>query len=468
MKDWVPVDIDVKKLTRSSILLNRKLFAPLPPQAQRDIDAVASNQARDVQTGALNPTNLVISGGVSTVMVADNGRRDSTDAASVDPAPVLPDPNAAPAPAPPDVAPAVADNDMGGSGPAPTPNPNPTPSTNPTPSSTPRIISRDPYVISPDTLIATRFPAIATGDTTNVGRIYRGNSIDGSATEFVFDSTEDFDLRSDFDNRFGRNREPEFAPNGVAVFNFRSLQLIGPPTIDTAGGPTDLALVAMNGDDNSPGIRSTGPGGNWDLSGLRSLFLGSAKSSILLDQTIGFFADGPTFQYLQLYARGENSDVVVGSTMRLNRNLYIDTERDTILFETADVRSRGLFVNAGRDVTIGGRSESVLAQLTARRAIMIEGDVRAGTLFGFAQAMQVNGTLDADTLDLRLTGALADGAVGSRITARQFLLTAGAFSLNADSDNGTVFDTAKITLFDANVGSLDLLSNFNLPAGAGR
>lgn len=321
-------------------------------------------------------------------------------------------------------------------------------------------------MISPDTRITTRGPLIATGDATNAGRIYRGNSIDGSAADFVFDSVTNFDLRSDFDNRFGRNREPEFAPGGVAVFNFRSLRLAGPPTINAEGGPSDLALVAMNASETNPGIQSVRPGGNWDLSGLRSLFLGTAASSIALDQTIGFFADGPTFQYLHLYARGANSDALVGSVMRLNRSLYIDTERDTILFETADIRSRGLYVNAGRDLRIDGRTESVLAQLNAGRAIMIGGSVRAGTLFGFAQAMQVNGTLDADTLDLRVTGPLTNGAVGSRIAAREFLLSAGAFSLNTDPDNGTVFDTTNITSFNANVGSLDLLSNFSLPAGA--
>ena len=467
MKDWVPVDIDVKKLVRSSVLLNRKLFAPLPPQAQRDINVVASRQARDVETGALNPTNLVISGGVTSVIIADQDRRDSTDVASVNPAAVMPDPDAPPAPAPPEVAPAAEDNDTGGSGPAPTPNPNPTPSTNPTPSSTPRVISGpDPYVITQDTQIATRGPLIATGGKTDAGRIYRGNAIDGSASDFVFDSIGGFDLRSDFDNRFGRNREPQFAPGGVAVFNFRSLRLAGPPTIDTGDGPTDLALVAMNASDTTAGIQSVGPGGNWDLSGLRSLFLGTAASSIVLDQTIGFFADGPTFQYLQLYARGANSDAVIGSVMRLTRNLYIDTERDTLLLNTADTRSRGLFVNAGRDLRIDGRTESMLAQLTAGRAIMIGGNVRAATLFGFAQGLQVNGTLDVDNLQLQLSGPLANGEPGSRIVARQFLLNAGSVALNSDAGTGTVFDTTNITSFNVNVGTLALLSNFALPAGA--
>ena len=82
MKDWAPVDVDVKKLTASSVLLEPELFSALPPQAQRDIDAVISQQARDVETGALNPTNLVISGGVTTVIVADEDRRDRTDVAS--------------------------------------------------------------------------------------------------------------------------------------------------------------------------------------------------------------------------------------------------------------------------------------------------------------------------------------------------------------------------------------------------
>ena len=270
---------------------------------------------------------------------------------------------------------------------------------------------------------------------------------------------------SNFDARFGRNFEPEFAPNGVAVYDFRSLRLAGPPTFDTAAGPTDVALIALRENDD-PGIRSTGPGGNWDLSGVRSLFLGTAASSILLDRTIGFFADGSTFQYLQLYARGTNSDAVVGSIIRLNRNLYIDSERDTILTETADVSGRALYLNAGRDIQIAGVTDSTSAQFTAGRAVMIDGDVRAGSVFVFADAAQVNGTLTADNMDVRLSGSFANGANGSRIAARQFVVNAGSFSLNTDADNGTVFDTTNLTSFDANVGTLDLRSNFAIPAGA--
>ena len=199
MKDWVPVDVDVKKLTRSSVLLNRRLFAPLPPRAQRDINVVIGSQGRDVNAGVLNPTNLVISGGVTTVIVADDTRRDSTDVAMQVPLPAQPDPDAPPAPPPPAVPPAPADNDPGSAAsaptPAPTPNANPTPNPNATPSSTPRVIDGDPYVITDDTVIVTRVPLINTAGTSDAGRIYRGNAIDGSASQFVFDSTSDFDLR---------------------------------------------------------------------------------------------------------------------------------------------------------------------------------------------------------------------------------------------------------------------------------
>ena len=467
MKDWVPVDVDVKKLTRSSVLLNRKLFAPLPPQALADINTVIRQQGRDVETGTLNPTNLVISGGVSTVILADQDRRERTDTLPPEPG-RPPTSGGEPVAPPPAVAPAATDNDVAaGPGPAPTPNPDPTPTTDPTPSSTPRVISRpDPYVITQATRIVTRTPSITTNDTTNSGRIYRGPAADGSASQFVFDSTSGFDRRSNFDERFGQNFEPAFAPDGVAVFNFRSLRLAGPPSIDVSGGPTALALVAMNESDTRPGIQSTGPGGNWDLSGLRSLFLGTAASSISLDRTIGFFANGPTFQYLQLYARGANSDALLGSIIRLNRNLYIDTERDTILAETADVSGRAFYFNAGRDLRIAGTSESVTGQFTAGRALLIDGTVRSGTLFLFGEAAQVNGTLSADNLDVQLTGVFANGANGSRIAARQFVLNAGAFTLNTDPDNGTVFDTTNLTSFDVNVGALELLSPFAIPEGA--
>ena len=59
---------------------------------------------------------------------------------------------------------------------------------------------------------------------------------------------------------------------------------------------------------------------------------------------------------------------------------------------------------------------------------------------------------------------MAHTAAGSQRT--QFTLFASAFTLNADPDNGTVFDTTNLTLFNVNVGTLELRSNFALPAGA--
>ena len=92
---------------------------------------------------------------------------------------------------------------------------------------------------------------------------------------------------------------------------------------------------------------------------------------------------GPTFQYLQIYARGENSDAVVGSMIRLNRNLYIDTERDTLLLGTADVGSRAMFINAGRDLRIDGETESVMTPTYRRSAYHDRRRVPSGSLFIF-------------------------------------------------------------------------------------
>ena len=73
MKDWSTVDFDVAKIMKTSVLLKPDLFDPLPPAAQKLITEVIEKQNGQVSNGELNPTNLVIAGGLSTVTLVDNG-----------------------------------------------------------------------------------------------------------------------------------------------------------------------------------------------------------------------------------------------------------------------------------------------------------------------------------------------------------------------------------------------------------
>jgi hypothetical protein len=463
VRGWQVVDVDVEKLVNSSTLMDSQYFGPLPNQARSDINRVALDQQGRINRGRLSRTNLVIDGGVTQITMVDRDTRRRSDTRPVPPPPT-PIATGPRPPAPPD--PINADPNPQ---PLPTPNPNPTPGPNPPPTATPPGITRpNPYVISPATAIATSrggTPNITTDNVTNTGRIYRGNALDGSASRFVFGSTRTFDLRSNFDERFGRNSEGQFAPAGVAVFRFGSLRIVGAPAIDTTGGPIDLALVAANLSSTNPGIVSGGPGGTWDLSGLRSLFLGTDGSSIVLDNPLGFSASGATFRYLHLYARGADSDTTFGSVAFLVGDLLVDSERDTILNVRADVVVRRLLLTAGRNLSVAGRTSAAFTQLSAGSGLDIAGDVTSTRFFGFADDARVNGSLTADYVNFQITGDFLNGVAGSRISTAEFILTADTFQLNGVNGAGTTFDLTRLTRLELNVGRLTLGSDFTLPAG---
>ena len=77
MKDWSTVDIDVAKIMKTSVLLTPELFDPLAPAARKLIAEVIEKQNGDVADGQLNPTNMVIAGGLSTVTLVDNSHAES-------------------------------------------------------------------------------------------------------------------------------------------------------------------------------------------------------------------------------------------------------------------------------------------------------------------------------------------------------------------------------------------------------
>lgn len=471
VRGWQTVDVDVEKLLRSSALLNRKLFGPLSPQALADINRVASNQESAFRNGRLNRTNLVIDGGVSQVIMVDNQTRTRTDTQPTPPPAPAQSIAGGPRPTPP------PDPIVGGPNPPqplptpisnPTPNPNPTATPNPNPSATPGTITRpDPYVISRATSIVTRGdrPTITTDEVTNTGRSYRGNAQDGSASQFVFGSTSGFDLRSNFDERFGRNTEPEFAPNGVAVFRFGSVRIVGPPALDLTGGSADLALIAANVSNTTPGIVTGGPGGVWDLSGLRSLFLGTAGSSLMLDNPVAFSASGGTFRFLHLYARGEESDTLLGAVTYLVGDLFVDSERDTLMNVRADVVARRLILSAGRDIRMEGLTNATFTQLHAGRTLQIGGRMNSTEFFAFGRDAQVSGMITADYVNFQLTGEFVSSGSGSKISAREFVLTADSFMLNPDEGGGTTFDMTKLARLELNVRRLTLGGDFTMPAG---
>ena len=71
LKDWSTVDFDVARIMQTSVLVNPDLFAPLPTAATKLIAGVIASQRSKVAQGELNPTNIVLAGGVSAVQLVE-------------------------------------------------------------------------------------------------------------------------------------------------------------------------------------------------------------------------------------------------------------------------------------------------------------------------------------------------------------------------------------------------------------
>ena len=329
MKDWSTVDFDVAKMMKTSALLKPDLFKPLPPEATKLITDVITNQAAKVAGGELNPTNLVIAGGVSTVLLVDNNTRNRFSNPLVKPrTPTTPTPSA-------------------------TATPTPTATPGPSVHSSPVVIaSPAPFVLTrhfPSQITTGSVnPTISSNGVTGQGTIYGGTVQDGSASQFLFGSTSLFDQSSDFDARFGQNDQPSFAPNGIAVFKFSALRVFEPQTpINIASGPIDLALVASTSITDGGGATVY-----WDMGGLRSLSLLSQDGPIALTSA-GFGDTAGTLKYLQFYARGVTGSISLGPINTPAADLYADAEAGiTLTNKTINVANA--YLVSGADVLLSG------------------------------------------------------------------------------------------------------------------
>ena len=290
--------------------------------------------------------------------------------------------------------------------PTPTPpTPTPTPPT-PTPSATPlkfgtpaTITSPNPYVITSSTVITTD-PAITTNGVTDYGKIYRGQSVDGSASAWAFGSTSAFDTASGFDALIGGT--------SGAAFKFTALQLAGNPAIDITNGETNLGLIAVNG------ITSGGPGGVLTFAGISGLLLATQDGPITLGPEISFSG----LHDLTIYARGSNSDLTLGSDINTSSQLRLLAERDMSI--TSSLTTDDLYAFVGRDVTISG-----------------SGTIHAPTITLLAGA-----NLNLSDLTSDETASISDGNV--TITAGQAVNITN--DLNISRGNGGISSGLNLTL----------------------
>ncbi len=201
------------------------------------------------------------------------------------------------------------------------------------------------YEINTTTTIRTD-PYITTNGVLGAGRIYRagtvdegGNtsSVDGSAGTYLLGApaTTQFTLASTspFDTYFN-------AVGNIAAFRFTSLAVLGTPvSISTAGGPTNLALIADAGiTDGSPQQGNTA-NTVISLNGLGELLLATRQGSITLSGSTTFQNTDGTAPNLTLYAQG--GSLTLGAATSLNVGGGINLHSDTGMTLDGAARAAG-------------------------------------------------------------------------------------------------------------------------------
>ncbi len=336
----------------------------------------------------------------------------------------------------------------------PPPTPTVSPSGTPTKFGTPATItSPNPYVITSGTVISTD-PSITTDGVTDLGKIYRGQSIDGPFSAWAFGSTSIFDTESGFDALIG--------DSSGAAFKFTALQLAGDPIIDTTNGEINLGLIAVNG------ITSGGPGGELTFSGIRGLLLATQNGPITLGPEISFSG----LHDLTIYARGSSSDLTLGSDISTTNQVNLFAERDMSL--TSSITTDNLYAFVGRNISISDSAiiHAPTINLSAGQNLGLNGLVSVETAFNsngdvsFSAGEAIN--VANDLTIVRQNGGITSG-LNVLLSAGTDLLVGGNLSIATDVSNLT--NGANIGVLaerDLTVGgSLALLTVANAGSGTG-
>lgn len=346
-------------------------------------------------------------------------------------------------------------------------------------------------ILGPDVINSLTSPSLTLSATAGTfpGALYRGAALDGSASLFLFGTTIAYDTQSGFDSRFGYGTGINFVNPGVAVFQSDPVTLDG--TLSFSPGTfKDIALVGKMGLDVGGVTPAT-----INLSGLHSLFLGSAgnsKTQIRAGSIIG--TTDPTFLTLGLYGRATGTPTqegvtVFGSIALPTADLIVDAAQDAAFRPGSTVQAREAHLFAGRDLSIftgpaAGAFTAGTIRTHAARNIEIGGAISATNFFADAAGFEIHsGSLTADNVTLTLTGAFApggtsatlntdpDGALGNvnpLLTAKNLTITAGgSVSLSADDLTRLRINTAQLQTFSLDAGTLDFTgTNFNVPEAA--
>jgi hypothetical protein len=281
-------------------------------------------------------------------------------------------------------------------------------------------------------------PSITTNGVTDLGKIYRGRSIDGPISAWAFGSTSAFDTASGFDDLIG--------DTSGAGFKFTALQLTGDPTIDTSNGESNLGLFAVNG------ITSGGPGGVLTFEGIRVLLLATQNGPITLGPEISFSG----LEELLIYARGSSSDLTLGSDISTTSRVRLLAERDMSV--TSSITTDDLYAFVGRNVTINGSAiiHAPTITLFAGQNVNWSGQTSDETAFNSSGNVSISAgqmlNIANDLTIIRRNGGITSG-LNVTLSAGADLLVGGDLAIATDVSNLTT---------GANI---DVLAGGNLTAG---
>src|SRR5438067_2473029 len=421
-----PEKFDVKLVLKTSRLI--KDFPPLENMPL--IMAVVDLQLAEQQLAGLN----------SQALARDLADVIGTTDQNVNANPVVlvsmstPNPTPPISPTPPPITPTPPPITPTPPPPTPTPSASGTPIKFGTPST---ITSPNPYVITSGTVITTD-PSITTNGVTDYGKIYRGRSIDGQISAWAFGSTSAFDTASGFDALIG--------DGSGAAFKFTALQLNGDPTIDTANGEINLALIAVNS------ITSGGPGGVLTFEGIRGLLLATQNGPITLGPGISFSG----LHDLTIYARGSGSDLTLGSDISTTSQVSLFAQRDMSL--TSSITTEDLYACVRRNVSIDGQATIHAPTITlfAGQNLNWSGQTSDETAFNSSGNVSISAgqmlNIANDLTIIRRNGGITSG-LNIVLYAGTDLLVGGNLSIATDISN---LETG---------ANIDVLANRNLTVG---
>lgn len=390
LRGWKAVDVDVRRLMKTSKLLDNRDFEKLSDEASGKIEQIMARQDGELQKGELVATNVVIEGN-GTEMTLEQSAAEPTELAALESSAGSNE-----------VRHVVAEQ-------VATQNSSPKGSTKQgkkADASSPAMADGRQFLA---TVATASTPTVTTvnssGTSSSVpGTVYRGLLVDGSASVFLFGAGSSFDTSRDFDNQFGTGLGTTFPGTGVAVISLPEIRFDNVnPVFDTTLGPRDIALISDAGvEANTATI---------DLSNLKSFFVAAMSEEISLGKNSSFSAgQGSGFQTLQFYNRSGKKTKVESDFLMPDADLIFDTTDDLEVKSDSQIQVKRMAMSAEKSVILEGSIEADQVKVIAGNDLKVEGAIDATKMAGQAGG-DVNLTA-AGEIRIERAIAVSDSAAG--------------------------------------------------------